>query len=101
MQFVVLTTPIRTVGKVKPIIGPPITTRCCGTGEKPWQSSKCLITVPSKAHTLPGLCIVLPVTVTTRSINGLPSYTACCIANKVPVLCTKMPISAGMPPLGT
>ncbi|CAH9052252.1 hypothetical protein PSECIP111951_00578 [Pseudoalteromonas holothuriae] len=94
-------TGIRTVGKVKPIIGPPIITRCSATGVKPWLSSRCLISEPISAHTFCGLSIVLPVTVTTRSINGLPLFTASLTANKVPTFCTNTPMSAGIPLLGT
>ncbi len=45
--------------------------------------------------------MVLPVTVTTRSIRGFPLDTASLTANKVPTFCTRTPTSAGIPPLGT
>ena len=101
IQFVVLTTGMRTVGKVKPIIGPPMMTRCAVTGSNFWLSSRCLISVPISAQTFCACLMVLPVTVTTRSMSGLPRSTASLIANKVPTFCTNTPISAGMPALGT
>ncbi len=57
--------------------------------------------MPSGTQTLRGVSKVLPVKVTTRLTIGSPSITARLIAYSDPTFCTRIPISAGIPPAGT
>ena len=57
--------------------------------------------MPKRAQKLPGVLAPLPVTVTTRSINGSSSIMARLMATTVPTFCIKTPISDERPPDGT
>ena len=53
------------------------------------------------AQILPGFSIASPVTVTTRSMRGLPEKIASAMAKQVPTLCIITPTSTGNPCAGT
>ena len=101
MQLLVFTIGICKLGKVKPIIGPPMITRCFASATNPQLSSKKPTGVPTSANTFCGRLRVSPTTVTIREINGMSCSTACAIAKAVPTFCMTMPISSGRRPAGT
>ena len=57
--------------------------------------------VPMRTRRFRGSFTPAPVTVTTRSMSGLPRATASWTAAAVPTFCTTTPTSNGRPPLGT
>ena len=100
-QLLVLISGTSRLGRVKPIIGPPMIRRLSLPWSSPAKASSSRTGVPISASTLPGRASAAPVSVVMREISGLPSSTASWMATQVPTFWQRMPISAGSPPLGT
>ncbi|CAM5584687.1 hypothetical protein SSTU70S_06422 [Stutzerimonas stutzeri] len=100
-QLVVLISGTSRLGRVKPIIGPPMSRRSRRAGLSPANSSSSRTGVPISASTFIGRARASPVSVVIREISGLPSSTASWMATQVPTFWQSMPMSAGRPPLGT
>ena len=91
----VLTAGTSVVNIAIPIIGPPeMIFSGCVLNPPAASISSCTF-VPVRTLKLLGFLIASPVTVTTRSYNGLPSLTASLIATIVATLSTMHPASAG------
>ena len=78
-----------------PIIGPPEISFSGSALNPPAASISSLWFVPRRTLKLPGFSTASPLTVTTRSVSGLPLITALCIPIRVSTLSTMQPASAG------